>query len=107
MGRARLRTASAPTPAQEDGKKGRVRPEAFADHYSQARLFYRSMDPAEQAHMASAIVFELSKVSIEHIRVTMMGNLRNVDEGLASRVADRARDGTAGGLRDRPRRSST
>ena len=75
-------------PAQEEGPKLRIRPESFADHYSQARLFYRSMDPAEQAHIASAFVFELSKVSIEHIRVAVLANLRNVDDDLASRVAN-------------------
>ncbi len=75
-------------PAAEQGPKLRIRAESFADHYSQARLFFRSMDPAEQAHIASALVFELSKVSIEHIRVAMLANLRNVDEALASRVAD-------------------
>ncbi|RIY00832.1 catalase [Aureimonas flava] len=75
-------------PAQEEGEKLRIRPESFADHYSQARLFWRSMDPAEQAHIASAFVFELSKVSIEHIRIAMMANLRNVDEELATRVAE-------------------
>jgi len=46
------------------------------------------MDPAEQAHIASALVFELSKVGLEHIRTAMMANLRNVDEDLAARVAD-------------------
>ena len=75
-------------PSVEQGQKLRIRPESFADHYSQARLFFRSMDPAEQAHIASALVFELSKVSIEHIRVAVMANLRNVDEDLAQRVAD-------------------
>lgn len=75
-------------PSEEEGHKLRVRPESFADHYSQARLFFRSMDPAEQAHIASAFVFELSKVSLEHIRAQMLANLRNVDEDLAMRVAD-------------------
>jgi catalase len=75
-------------PSEEQGQKLRIRPESFADHYSQARLFFRSMDPAEQAHIASALVFELSKVSLEHIRVQVMANLRNVDETLAQRVAD-------------------
>jgi catalase len=75
-------------PSDEEGQKLRIRPESFADHYSQARLFFRSMDPAEQAHIASALVFELSKVSLEHIRVQMLANLRNVDEDLAVRVAD-------------------
>ena len=73
--------------AQESGPKLRIRSESFSDHYSQARLFWRSMDPAEQAHIASAFVFELSKVSLEHIRNAMMANLRNVDEELATRVA--------------------
>ena len=75
-------------PADEHGEKRRVRPESFADHYSQARLFFRSMDAAEQAHIASALVFELSKVSLEHVRKQVMANLRNVDEDLARRVAD-------------------
>jgi len=75
-------------PAEVEGQQLRVRPESFADHYSQARLFFRSLDAAEQAHLASALVFELSKVSIEHIRVATMANLRNVDESLAQRVAD-------------------
>ena len=75
-------------PSEEEGPKLRIRPESFADHYSQARLFFRSMDAAEQAHIASALVFELSKVSIEHIRVAMLANLRNVDQSLAARVAD-------------------
>ncbi len=74
--------------AEEDGAKLRIRPESFADHYSQARLFWRSMDKAEQAHIASAFTFELSKVSLPHIRTAMLANLRNVDEKLAARVAD-------------------
>ncbi len=75
-------------PAEEQGQKLRVRAESFADHYSQARLFWRSMDPAEQAHIASAFVFELSKVSLPHIRTAQLANLRNVDEELARRVAE-------------------
>jgi catalase len=70
-----------------EGQKLRVRAEAFADHYSQARLFYRSLHPAEQAHTASALVFELSKVALEHVRKRMLANLQNVDESLAKRVA--------------------
>ncbi len=73
---------------QESGDKLRVRAELFADHYSQARLFFRSLDPAEQAHLASSFVFELSKVGLAHVPPRMVGNLRNVDEDLARRVAD-------------------
>ncbi|MEG3148751.1 catalase [Sphingomonas sp. ZT3P38] len=72
----------------EQGDKLRIRPDSFADHYSQARLFFRSLAAPEQAHLASALVFELSKVGLEHVRVRMMSNLVNVDADLAKRVAD-------------------
>lgn len=78
--------ASAAVPA-DDGVKGRVRPERFADHYSQARLFYRSQSVYEQAHIAAAFVFELSKVETPHVRAAIVGHLRNIDEDLATRVA--------------------
>jgi catalase len=68
--------------------KVRLRAETFADHYSQARLFYQSQTEIEQAHLASAIVFELSKCQMDHVRNRILGNLRNVDESLAKRVAD-------------------
>ncbi len=71
----------------ENGERGRVRAESFADHYSQARLFYRSQTAHEQAHLASALVFELSKVNHEHIRQAMVAHLRTIDEDLAGRVA--------------------
>jgi catalase len=67
--------------------KQRVRAERFADHYSQARMFFRSQTPIEQAHIASALVFELSKVGIDPVRERMVANLRNVDDELAARVA--------------------
>lgn len=69
-------------------EKLRIRSELFADHYSQARLFYRSQTENEQAHIASALVFELSKVQLEHIRLRTLSRLRNIDDDLAQRVAD-------------------
>jgi catalase len=71
-----------------DGAKVRLRSETFADHYSQARLFFRSQTPIEQAHLASALVFELSKVTLDHVRSRILANLQNVDATLAKRVAD-------------------
>ena len=71
----------------DDGVKGRVRAESFADHYSQPRMFYRSQTPAEQAHIASAYAFELGKVDTPHVRTRMLGHLVNIDEDLANRVA--------------------
>jgi len=71
----------------DSGEKGRVRVESFADHYSQARQFYLSQTAYEQAHIASALVFELSKVEHAHIRAAMVGHLRHIEEDLANRVA--------------------
>ena len=74
--------------ADEQGDKLRLRPESFADHYSQARMFFNSQTKNEQAHIASAIVFELSKVLLEHVPPRVIANLRNVSEDLAKRVAN-------------------
>jgi catalase len=71
----------------ETGVKSRIRAESFADHYSQARQFYLSQTAFEQAHIASALVFELSKVEHIHIREAIVGHLRNINEDLARRVA--------------------
>ena len=65
-----------------------MRPESFADHYSQARQFFISQSKPEQAHIASAYVFELSKVQTQHVREAVVGHLRHIDEGLAQRVAN-------------------
>ena len=72
---------------EESGVRGRVRAESFADHYSQPRQFYRSQTKYEQAHMASSLVFELSKVEHPHIRASIVGHLRHIDQRLAERVA--------------------
>ena len=74
--------------AEESGAKGRIRAESFADHYSQARQFFRSQTAVEQAHIASSLVFELSKVETEHIREAMVGHMLRIDERLGQRVAD-------------------
>ncbi len=74
--------------AKECGKKMRIRPESFADHYSQARLFYISQTPTEQTHMANAFVFELSKVKRADIRERVVSHLLNVHADLAQAVAD-------------------
>jgi catalase len=81
-------TFEAATGPQEQGDKLRIRAELFADHYSQARLFWISQTPSEQAHIASSFVFELSKVSLSEVPARVVGNLLNVDSGLAKRVAD-------------------
>jgi catalase len=76
------------TSAQDVGPaKLRVRPERFGDHYSQASQFWSSQSASEQAHIASAFVFELSKVTVPHVVDRVLSNLGNVSPELAQRVA--------------------
>ncbi|MBP7003690.1 MAG: catalase [Amaricoccus sp.] len=75
-------------PAPVEGERRRLRAESFADHYSQARLFYRSQTPVEQRHIAEALTFELSKVETPAIRERVVGHLPLIDAGLAAAVAD-------------------
>lgn len=72
-----------------DGPKVRLRPESFADHYSQARQFFQSQTVHEQRHIAMALTFELSKVEDVVIRERMVAHLLNIDEALATTVADK------------------
>ncbi len=44
-------------PAEETGRRERVRSETFADHFSQARQFYVSQTDVEQAHIAERLHF--------------------------------------------------
>ncbi len=67
--------------------KLRGRPEKFAEHYSQARLFFDSQTPQEQAHIVGGFRFELSKVTVPAIRKRMLSSLRNVSDALAGAVA--------------------
>ena len=77
---------SFPQPVHEDKLRGK--PEKFADHYTQARLFYESQTPFEQAHIAAAFRFELSKVTVPAIRERMVASLANASEELAAKVAE-------------------
>ncbi|MBP7564733.1 MAG: catalase [Burkholderiaceae bacterium] len=74
--------------AKEAQGKVRAKPEKFADHYTQATLFFDSQSPAEQAHIAAAFRFELSKVTVPAIRERMVASLRNVSQALAEQVAE-------------------
>ena len=73
--------------AKESQGKVRAKPEKFADHFTQATLFYESQTPVEQAHIAAAFRFELSKVTVPAIRERTVSMLRNASEALAKRVA--------------------
>jgi len=77
---------SFPQPVQEDKVRGK--PEKFADHYTQATLFYDSQTPVEKAHLIGGFRFELSKLTVPAIRERMLASLVNVSAELAKAVAD-------------------
>ena len=77
---------SFPQQVQEDKVRGK--PEKFADHYTQATLFYNSQTEWEKSHIVGGFRFELSKVTVPAIRARMVASLRNVDEDLAAQVAE-------------------
>lgn len=70
-----------------DGIKVRDRNLSFVDHFNQARLFFLSQTPTEQAHIIDAFVFELLHVTDEAIKERMIAVLQQVDERLAEKVA--------------------
>lgn len=74
-----------PQPVFEDKVRGK--PEKFADHYSQAQLFWRSQTPVEKRHIIAAFRFELSRVTVGAVRRRMVSVLMNVDAELANGVA--------------------
>ncbi len=69
------------------GPRTRDRASSFGEHHQQARRFYLSQTEVEQAHIAAAFVFELSKVNAAEIRQRMVAQLRTVHEDLGQRVA--------------------
>ena len=76
---------SFPEPIAEHKVRGK--PELFADHYSQARLFWISQSAPEKAHIVNAFRFELTRVQTPAVRIRMVAGLANIDRGLAAAVA--------------------
>ncbi|WP_216910685.1 catalase [Nocardia noduli] len=74
-------------PEPVEGTKVREAPASFDDHYSGARMFYASLTPIEQQHVAEAYSFELGKCYEKAIKERTVGVLRNIDEQLARTVA--------------------
>jgi catalase len=75
-------------PERIDAAKVRARSEKFFDHFTQARLFFRSQSEPEKDHIVEALRFELGKVERLPIRKRMVALLGKVDDGLAQRVAE-------------------
>jgi len=74
-------------PERISDDKVRGKPEKFADHYTQATLFWKSQSPIEQAHILRAFRFELTRVSVPAIRQRVVSMLANVAPELAKPLA--------------------
>jgi catalase len=69
------------------GDQVRAEPERFADHYTQATLFWNSQTAVEKAHIIRAFRFELTRVQIPAVRTRVVAMLANVANDLAASVA--------------------
>jgi len=79
---------SFPEPREEDDHKVRGKAERFADHYTQATLFWNSQTDVEKQHIVNAFRFELSRVQTPAVRERMVSGLMNVATELAEGVAE-------------------
>jgi catalase len=78
---------SFPEPRDAGDHKVRGKAERFADHYTQATLFWNSQSEIEKRHIINAFRFELSRVQVPAIRERMVSGLMNVATELAEAVA--------------------
>ncbi len=69
------------------GPRVRVRASSFADHFSQASMFWESMSTPEQDHIVGAFSFELGKCLREDVKDRALANLAQVSSVLVERVA--------------------
>jgi catalase len=78
---------SFPEPREDGDHKVRGKAERFADHYTQATLFWNSQTDVEKQHIINAFRFELSRVQTPAVRERMVSGLMNVATELAEGVA--------------------
>jgi len=78
---------SFPEPREQDDHKVRGKADRFADHYTQATLFWNSQTDVEKQHIINAFRFELSRVQTPAVRERMVSGLMNVATELAESVA--------------------
>ncbi|KAH9900574.1 catalase 3 precursor [Xylariomycetidae sp. FL2044] len=60
----------------------------FNDHWSQARLFYNSLEPVEQQFLINAIRFETSHLTSTVVKENVLTQLNRISNDIAVRVAD-------------------
>jgi catalase len=66
---------SFPEPREDGDHKVRGKAERFADHYTQATLFWNSQTDVEKQHIINAFRFELSRVQTAAVRERMVSGL--------------------------------
>ncbi len=75
-----------PDAVTEDKVSGK--PEKFAGHYTQAKLFWNSQTQVEKNYIVGAFKFKLTRVQTQAIRERVVSLLANVDDELADAVAN-------------------
>jgi catalase len=70
-----------------EGTVGRHNPVSFEDHFSQAAMFFRSLNSIEQEHLIEALSFELGKCYEKSVKERTLTVLARVDPVLCERVA--------------------
>lgn len=74
-------------PRYVSGELTRELSPTFADHWSQPRLVWNSLSPAEQQIAVNALRFEMSHIVSTTVRQNMINQLNLIDNDLAMRVA--------------------
>jgi catalase len=67
--------------------KARLNSKKFAEHFSQAQVFWNSMSPIEKKHICKALAFELDHCDDPVVYQRMCLRLTDIDLGLAQQVA--------------------
>lgn len=70
-----------------EGAKVRERSQSFADHFTQATLFWNSMSDIEKQHIIDAFHFEVGSVMDKQIKQRVVEMFNNVDGNLAIQIA--------------------
>src|SRR5699024_1223899 len=81
--------ATSDYPVEVEGHATRDLPsESFNDHFSQARLFWNSMSQVEQQDLIKCFSYHLGKVKSPSVRQQTVDMFVNVDETMATTLAD-------------------
>ncbi|GAA6060947.1 hypothetical protein JCM10212_003855 [Sporobolomyces blumeae] len=75
-------------PYKVEGVRGRLRPERFNEHVSQAQMFWNSLARVEQEHVIEAAQFELGRCDDRAVQERNIMRWNDVDHDLAVAVAE-------------------